>query len=52
MLLPAACSVTLSRPGESDRMSARADIVHRLDSSHSPFLSHPAELAAPLGAAG
>lgn len=38
-------------PAAQEAMSARAGVVHRLDSSHSPFLSHPAELAALLAAA-
>jgi hypothetical protein len=35
-------------PQEQEKLAARANAVHRLKSSHSPFLSMPAELAALL----
>jgi pimeloyl-ACP methyl ester carboxylesterase len=36
---------------KQEEFSARADIAERMDSSHSPFLSRPSELAAWLGRA-
>ncbi|GAA1288420.1 hypothetical protein Psi02_71360 [Planotetraspora silvatica] len=35
-------------PFAQEAMAQRAERVHRLDSSHSPFLSMPSELAALL----